>query len=91
MKKEYVKPMIFIEDFKVDQFIAGSCRDNGPNFVISSENRLNCTVVIPGMSNPTPGAPDDLPILLFHNDACNKDPEDLCYQNMLQTTNYFNS
>lgn len=38
MKKEYTKPIALIENFEMDEFIAGACRDAGKDIYNAPKN-----------------------------------------------------
>ena len=90
MKKEYIKPMILIEDFTINQYVAGDCAGDGKTQT-KTYHPTNCWIDI--KDDSVAGGISKL----LTNGNCNmgieedKDQDGVCYHIPLLITNYFAS
>lgn len=87
MKKKYKKPSIFIEDFSINQYIAGSCASNGDNFVTHTYHKSTCYIDFDGTGSTK----------IFDNSSCNigadniYDKDGVCYHGPIDVNMFFGS
>ena len=88
MKKQYSKPSIFIEDFAINQYIAGSCSGDGMTQV--KHAMYSCYITIKD------DTADSGYSKIFNQYPCDMSLEDdqnngICYHIPMSLTNYFSS
>lgn len=87
MKKEYIKPSVVIENFKVNEFIAGACsEEQGKTNQLpdSIKNNMNSASVYSCMLIDNGGNR-----IFYTNCKTDMSDYDTCYQGIITT--YFNS
>ena len=79
MKKSYVKPQVYFEDFQLSASIAGDC--TGDNKISLNHSKISCTYVVPGMGT------------YFVENVCTNppDPEGSCVQRFMEESKFFAS